>query len=178
MNKWFFLLSQGEQGTNDNNDFYDIQGIGMTRAARISYLAQTSILQNSSQYTDARQATISAAIILFGECSIEHQQTIDTWFAVGIGNLNDCEFTLGLENVAEHDLLIYPNPTSKNLTVELPVLTSEKIQIFDVSGKLVQEFETDNLITQSDISKLQNGVYTIRFNFDGELINKRLIVQK
>jgi bacillolysin len=178
MNKWFFLLSQGEQGTNDNNDFYDIQGIGMTRAARISYLAQTSILQNSSQYTDARQATISAAIILFGECSIEHQQTIDAWFAVGIGNLNDCEFTLGLENVAEHDLLIYPNPTSKNLTVELPVLTSEKIQIFDVSGKLVQEFETDNLITQSDISKLQNGVYTIRFNFDGELINKRLIVQK
>lgn len=55
---------------------------------------------------------------------------------------------------------------------------TKKIQIFDVSGKLVQEFETDNLVTQTDISTLQNGVYTIRFNFNGEFINKRIIVQK
>jgi Zn-dependent metalloprotease len=178
MNKWFFLLTEGEQGTNDLGDFFDINGIGMTRAARIAYLAQTMILQNSSQYTDARQATISAAIMLFGECSIEHQQTEDAWFAVGIGNQNDCKFTIGLENLNERDLLIYPNPTSNNLYIELPVLTNEKIQIFDLSGKLVHEFETDYLITKTDISKLQNGIYTIRFNFNGEFINKRIIVQK
>lgn len=55
---------------------------------------------------------------------------------------------------------------------------TEKNQIFDLSGKLVHEFETDNLITKTDISTLQNGVYTIRFDFNGEFINKRFIVQK
>jgi len=178
MNKWFFLLSQGEQGTNDLGNFYDIDGIGMTRSARITYLAQTSILQNSSQYTDARQATISAAIILFGECSIEHQQTVDAWYAVGMGNLNDCEFTLGIENVIEKDLIIYPNPASTHLNIELPALTSENIEIYDMSGKLVQELKTDNITFSTDINLLENGVYTIRFNFSGELINKRFIVQK
>jgi hypothetical protein len=59
---------------------------------------------------------------------------------------------------------------------------TEKIQIFDLSGKLVHEFETDNLIIKTDISKLQNGIYTIRFdfnfNFNSEFINKRFFVQK
>ncbi len=178
MNKWFFLLSQGEQGTNDIGDFYDLDGIGMTRAAKIAYLAQTSILQNSSQYTDARQATIIASIMLYGECSFEHQQTVDAWYAVGIGNLNNCEFTLGIENVVEKDFKIYPNPSSTHLNIELPALTSEKIEIFDMSGKLVQEFKSDNINFKTDVHSLENGVYTIRFNFNGEIINKRFIVQK
>jgi Zn-dependent metalloprotease len=178
MNKWFFLLSMGEQGTNDLADFYDIDGIGMTRAARIAYLAQTSILQSSSQYTDARQATISAAIMLFGECSVEHQQTVDAWFAVGIGNLNNCDFNLSIPNLQERDLVIYPNPTSSDLNIELPMLTTDKVQIFDMTGKLVQEFKTESLISKTDISTLQNGIYNIRFSFNGESINKRFIVQK
>ena len=178
MNKWFFLLSQGEQGSNDLNNYYDIDGIGMTRAARIAYLAQTSILQNSSQYTDARQATITAAIQLFGECSIEHQQTVDSWYAVGIGNLNDCEYTLGIENAIEKDLIIYPNPTTTQLNIELPALTSENVEIYDMSGKLVKNFKTNNITFSTDVNVLENGIYTIRFNFNGEIINKRFIVQK
>lgn len=55
---------------------------------------------------------------------------------------------------------------------------TKKIQTFDLSVKLVHEFETDNLIIKTDISTLQNGVYTIFFDFNGEFINKRFIVQK
>jgi hypothetical protein len=177
-NKWFYILAKGDNGVNDNSDYYNLDGIGMTKAARITYYALTSILQSSSQYTDSRQATITAAKILYGECSIEHQATIDAWYAVGLGNLNDCEFTLAVENVTDQSLMIYPNPTSESLFIELPILTSENIQIFDMTGKLVNEFKNDNLIFYTDISNLPNGIYTIRFSFNGELIFKRFIVQK
>jgi len=177
-NKWFYILANGEDDVNDLNNYYDVNGIGITKAARISYYALTSILQSASQYTDSRQATIQAAKILFGECSIEHQATIDSWYAVGLGNLNDCQYTLAVDDITDQNLVIYPNPTSEILNVELPTLTSEKIQLFDLTGKLVNEFKNDNLVFKTDISQLQNGVYIIRFCINGEVFNKRFVVQK
>ena len=34
-NKWFYLLTVGEAGVNDNGDAYDVTGIGMVDAAAI-----------------------------------------------------------------------------------------------------------------------------------------------
>jgi hypothetical protein len=177
-NKWYYILAEGESGENDINDWYDVDGIGLDRASRIAYLALTSILQNSSQYTDARQATIQAAINLYGECSIEHQSTENAWYAVGVGAENTCTFTLDVAQVTQEDLMIYPNPASEVLNVELPYSTNEPIQIFDVTGKLVKEFTSGNVIFQTDISAFTAGVYTIRFSIKGNAVTKRFIVQK
>lgn len=177
-NKWFYILAKGETDMNDLSNYYAIDGIGITKAARISYYALTSLLMNSSQYSDSRQATIQAAKILYGECSIEHQTTIDAWYAVGIGSLNSCTYTLSISDAETTELLIYPNPTNQFLNIELPYMTNENIQIFDVTGKLVQEFKNNNLAFQSDISLFDDGMYTIRFSINGKEITKRFIVQK
>jgi bacillolysin len=177
-NHWFYILSVGEEDLNDIEDYYDVNGIGMTKAARIAYLALTSILQNSSQYTDARQATIQAAISLYGECSLEHQATVDAWYAVGVGAENTCTFTLDVADIDQDDLTIYPNPASESLNIELPYSTKEAIQIFDATGRLVQELTNGSTIFQTDISAFMNGMYTIRFSFNGNPTTKRFIVQK
>ena len=177
-NKWFYVLAHGDDGINDLSNYYDVDGIGMTKAARISYYALTSLLMNSSQYSDSRQATIQAAKILFGECSVEHQNTIDAWYAVGIGSLHSCTYTISVDEINELDLLIYPNPTTQYLNIELPYRTNENIKIYDLTGKIVKEFNNDNLTFQSDISSLDSGVYTICFSFNGKVISKRFIVQK
>jgi bacillolysin len=150
----------------------------MNKASRIAYLALTSILQNSSQYADARQATIQAAINLYGECSFEHQATADAWYAVGVGAENICTYTLNVIQVNSEDLTIYPNPANDLLYIELPYTTDESIEIFDISGQLVKEFKNGNVIFQTDISNLTDGMYTIRFSFDGNSIVKRFIVQE
>jgi Zn-dependent metalloprotease len=83
-NRWFNLLAVGgteaETGVN-------VQGIGIGNAAAITYLSLNAFIQNASQYADARQAAIAAAIILFGDCSFEVIQTTNAWAAVGVGNL-------------------------------------------------------------------------------------------
>lgn len=178
-NKWFYVLANGDSDWNDNNDYYNISGIGMTKAARIAYYALTSILQNSSQYSDSRQATITAAKILFGECSVEHQATIDAWYAVGIGNLNDCDYTLSNDDIVaiDEEVLIYPNPTNNNLNIEVPNRIDNQIVIYDATGKVVESFSNNNLVFSKDVNHLSNGVYYINFTINDNPIRRRFVVQ-
>ena len=84
-NHQFFLLTEGGSGTNDNGDSYSVTGIGITKAAKIWYRAQTTYLTTNSQYSDARNATVNAAIDLYGDGSQEHIQVQNAWHAVGVG---------------------------------------------------------------------------------------------
>ena len=75
-NHWFYHLAQG---------FGENNGIGIDDAAKIAYRSMTVYMDNNSNYEDAREGSIRAAIDLFGKCSYEHQHTINTWNEVGVG---------------------------------------------------------------------------------------------
>ncbi|MCB0402510.1 MAG: M4 family metallopeptidase [Flavobacteriales bacterium] len=84
-NYWFYLLSVGGSGTNDNNDSYNVTGIGMDSAAAIAYRNLTVYLTQSSEYWDARVGAIQAAEDLYGTCSNAVIETSKAWAAVGVG---------------------------------------------------------------------------------------------
>lgn len=83
---WFYLLSVGGSGTNDNNQSYSVTGISMDSAAAIAYRMLTVYLTNTSQYYDARYYAIQSAIDLFGACSQAVASTTDALYAIGVGN--------------------------------------------------------------------------------------------
>jgi bacillolysin len=85
---WFYVLSMGDADDNDNGFVYDVAGIGFNDAIGIVYEA-LSQLTTYSNYGDAKNASIQAAIDLFDENSIQHQTVIAAWCAVGMGN--DCD---------------------------------------------------------------------------------------
>lgn len=84
-NYWFYLLTVGGTGTNDNGHFFSIDGLGMDTAGQIAYLALTQYLTTSSVYADCRMATMQAAADIFGLCSNEYIQCANAWYAVGVG---------------------------------------------------------------------------------------------
>ncbi|MBK7937630.1 MAG: M4 family metallopeptidase [Lewinellaceae bacterium] len=84
-NKWFYILSQGESGTNDLGNAYSVTGIGIDNAAAIAYRNLTVYLTSSSNYAAARAGAIQAAKDLFGAGSPEEIATTDAWYAVGVG---------------------------------------------------------------------------------------------
>lgn len=86
-NKWFYILSAGESGTNDIGKSYNVTGIGITKAAAIAYRNLTVYLSSSSNYTDARTGAIQAAIDLYGAGSAEEIATTNAWYAVGVGSI-------------------------------------------------------------------------------------------
>lgn len=170
-NKWFYVLCKGESNNN-------IQAIGMTKAVQIAYLALTSFLMNSSQYSDSKEATIQAAIQLFGECSIEHKTTVESWNFVGLNASFNCQTSNIHHNLHIDDVIIYPNPTNSKLFFELPEALISDVKFFDSQGKLVNEIEGKGLNFNLDVSLFENGFYLMKLNFQGQEIIKRIIVQK
>ncbi len=85
-NHWFYLLSDGGSGTNDNGDDYTVCGIGLSNARAIAYRNLTVYLGMNSDYSDARTGAVSAAEDIFGVGSNEADQVANAWYAVGVGS--------------------------------------------------------------------------------------------
>ncbi len=100
-NYWFYLLSEGGSGINDNDDAYDVTGIGIDDAAQIVYETIMTLTANAG-YADARNVSIARAKELFGENSEQATQTQLAWCAVGLGN---CETIADDHSIT----IIYPN---------------------------------------------------------------------
>ncbi|MEL6627888.1 MAG: M4 family metallopeptidase, partial [Bacteroidota bacterium] len=84
-NRWYTLLVEGGSGTNERGEPYTVSALGYDKATKIAYRNLNTYLTQTSQYTDARQGAIEAAIDLYGECSVEYEAVVNAWHAVGVG---------------------------------------------------------------------------------------------
>ncbi|MGC9331004.1 MAG: M4 family metallopeptidase, partial [Bacteroidales bacterium] len=83
---WYYMLCEGDSGTNDNGDSYNISPIGMEAAADIAFRMQTVYLTSTSEYIDARFYGILSAIDYHGECSDTVGEVTNAFYAIGVGN--------------------------------------------------------------------------------------------
>jgi Zn-dependent metalloprotease len=80
-NKAFYLVAKG--GSHHLGG--SMTGIGADDAARIWFLALTSYMTSTTNFVGARQATLDAAVALFGSGSPQHQAVNRAWCLVGVG---------------------------------------------------------------------------------------------
>ena len=85
-NYWFYLLSEGGSGVNDNGDAYNVTAIGMEKAEQIAYRLLNTYLTQSSDYEEARMFGIMAANDIYEGCSPETETVTNAWYAVGLGD--------------------------------------------------------------------------------------------
>jgi len=83
-NHWFYLLTEGGSGENDDGVSYQVTGIGLEHAAAIAYRNLTQYLLPDSRYMDAAGYSAQAAEDLFGAESQQVQSVRAAWEAVGI----------------------------------------------------------------------------------------------
>lgn len=102
-NFWFYLLAEGGSGINDKGKSYNVEAIGLNKAANIAFRNLTTYLLNYSEYADAKEGSIEAALDLYG--TNEAQQVINAWCAVG---------------VIETCYTIMDPPPSKSITISTP----------------------------------------------------------
>lgn len=85
-NKWFYLLTEGGSGTNDNGDSYSVNGIGIDKAAQIAYRNLTSHLYPEATFMDARIGSIESAKELYKNDLSVLKAVTNAWYAVGVGD--------------------------------------------------------------------------------------------
>jgi hypothetical protein len=84
LNHWFYRLSVGGNGTNDNGTSFSVSGIGIDKAAKIAYRLESVYLSSNSNYQAAANFGAQAASDLFGASSAEYAATVEAFKAVGL----------------------------------------------------------------------------------------------
>ena len=81
-----------------------------------------------------------------------------------------------IENHQSH-LKIFPNPTSQILNIELSDdWTSETtLEVYDITGKLVQSHITSNTLNTFDLSHLPNGQYLLKVTNASRVLIQRFV---
>jgi len=175
-NFWFYLLSQGDSGVNDNDSAYKVKGIGIDKAAQITFRNLTVYLTSFSQYDDARNGSLLAAIDLFDSSSQEYCSVINAWYAVGVGT-TQCNKVFTFIPVIETINVkpsIYPNPVHDILTFNIGFKeqSSFKVKVLDVVGRKLYESSAKEIIgnykVEIDAASWSQGIYFLKITIDGE----------
>jgi hypothetical protein len=100
----------------------------------------------------------------------------------GIRILSDSNWnqnpTIGINEIQEEFLFIYPNPAANNITVQYPMAQpKDKINIYDLNGRIVHS-SMANSYNQIDISNLISGTYILRLTTQNSVISKKVMVIK
>jgi len=74
----------------------------------------------------------------------------------------ETELTTGIDSKvsSESNISFFPNPTTGEINLKLSGEQS-KVNIYDLSGKLLFNMQTSNLTEKIDINKFKNGVYVL-----------------
>lgn len=149
----------------DNN----ITATGLGGTGTLQYSINGIDFQASNEFLNLPNDTYTITVIDENGCT-----SVTGNIIVHYTSLNEIDFDLSFD--------LFPNPTQDQLTVELNQPTEQKIsfQIFDVTGKLVQEvqFTKNNsyLKEQVDVSRLAAGSYEVLLS-DGEIFGRARFVK-
>lgn len=93
----------------------------------------------------------------------------------------DLECNLSAEAIAENasGILVFPNPTSSHITINLPEMPSGTVwlELYTVDGKLVMREQTTYSAKTLDLSNVAKGVYVLKLNINNAQHFKKIIVE-
>ncbi|PLX05384.1 MAG: hypothetical protein C0594_07590 [Marinilabiliales bacterium] len=118
---WFYLLSEGGTGVNDNGDFYHVEGIGIEEASKIIYSTVTNYMTPNTGFEAFKQFTMQVANNMYCEYCVAYTSILNAWHAVGLGepvsyyesylmvdqNLSNIENIFAASNIVEANSHIY-----------------------------------------------------------------------
>jgi len=94
-----------------------------------------------------------------------------------IAVLDTCIVNLSAEEDMCQNFSIYPNPSGEFIIIDAGQQKIKKIQIYDLSGKILSEILLDNASNQFkyDLTKLENGTYFIKITTKDNIATKKIV---
>ena len=81
------------------------------------------------------------------------------------------------EVLNEADITIYPNPSAGHFEITA-IKPIERVQIFDITGKMILDREINSDNASFDLGNEAKGVYLVRLHANGIITTKRIILAK
>jgi Zn-dependent metalloprotease len=184
LNYWFYLVSEGGEGINDNGDEYIVQGIGIEKAEQIAFSTLMNFLTRNAQYVDVYEGSKNAVDLLYNEEDEdedeypEYNAVVDAWYAVGFGEKRP---NMGVEDFedSEEPFRIFPNPVIRG---ELNIVTNfekGKVEFYSMTGQKVGEFTLNEKGEHKvNLEYLQKGTYILKLTGDNNKSHTEKIIVK
>ena len=82
--------------------------------------------------------------------------------------------SLSTADYNQNQVLIYPNPVSSIINIDLGDSIASKVILFDMNGRVMQ---TENIVNSSgiEISNLANGMYLMQITTDKGVVSKKIV---
>jgi hypothetical protein len=113
------------------------------------------------------QPSYASMIHLIGDATYSNGNALAIRMNMGV---------LGLDESANANLSVYPNPSSDVVTIESN-MTEGSIQIIDLTGKVVANQAVNGVATVFNTSALTNGMYTVILTNGSTVETRKFIVQ-
>lgn len=85
LSKWFYLITNGGSGTNDNGYTYSVTGLGFDVAEKIAFFTE-ALLTGNADFKAVMNTSINYVYFKYGQSSNEAAQVTAAWRAVGVLN--------------------------------------------------------------------------------------------
>ena len=139
-------------------------------------------------YHDDNSITFSASIItVVGEELLTVDVIIPEDIVIGVYDVHVDElvlengFTVDIydditDNYLADVVSVYPNPATDVVSISVP--NESKISIIDISGRIMGQYDNDNLsVLELDISLFNSGLYFVKVVHNGNESTKKLLVK-
>ncbi|MFW5721121.1 MAG: T9SS type A sorting domain-containing protein, partial [Bacteroidota bacterium] len=84
----------------------------------------------------------------------------------------------GINKLDEYGIEVYPVPTSDYININnLTMPGSKKVEIIDVTGKVVYNNTLDIINNNINVSDFAKGIYFLRITIDNDVIDAKISVQ-
>ena len=83
---------------------------------------------------------------------------------------------VGINEIMQFDIAVYPNPAHGKFTVELQSSTLSKIEVYDALGKLIYTVDTSENKILVDLSFAERGVYRLKISTSNGVIHKQVVM--
>lgn len=131
-NYWFYLLTEGGSGTNDNNVDYSVSGIGIEKTEKLLMNVIFNYLIPSASYSDMYIASRMAAEAMYGKDSNEYTQVTNAWNAVGV---DETTSPVGVEDIVDNSTIL--NVYTSNGTLMVETEKGNTIEVYNSVGQLL-----------------------------------------
>jgi endonuclease I/chitodextrinase len=132
-------------------------------------------LEGTIAYNDTEQTVTISSINVEGNVQVVIQDNDSGSARVGLDDLSwTCYNPLSIEDNKQDIFSIYPNPVKSELTIQLKLDESTKIEIYDILGKRVLN-KTINSTSKLNVQDIKTGIYILKITQGNTSISKRLI---
>ena len=133
-------------------------GVGNTYTVP-SYVSETNVISANCTATATQNPAVGTSLA---------PGTYTVTMTANPGTAN-CTFQLlvepylGTEDFVKHNIKIFPNPASSEITISGDLISDQTITIYNLLGQKVEEAHLNSDINKINVSRLAKGVYTMYF---------------